>query len=108
MLQEPYWDRALARYSHAASDSDSEFSSNWRDFLALGSQLQQERVLEPVAVDYPWCRFPDLERVKGMAGDLFEVVGHNTFIFGLNQVFCLERKAQAEACETALEQSRSS
>jgi 2-polyprenyl-3-methyl-5-hydroxy-6-metoxy-1,4-benzoquinol methylase len=34
----------------------------------------------------------DLERVKGMAGDLFEVVGHHTFIFGLNQVFCLERK----------------
>jgi SAM-dependent methyltransferase len=34
----------------------------------------------------------DYERVKELAGDLFEIVGHHTFILGLNQAYCLQKK----------------
>ena len=34
----------------------------------------------------------DLKRVQDLAGDMFEVGGHHTFIFGLNQTYCLEKK----------------
>ena len=33
----------------------------------------------------------DLERMRNLAGDCFTVVGHHTFILGLNQAFCLEK-----------------
>ena len=34
----------------------------------------------------------DLESVKSLAGNDFEVTGHHTFIFGLNQCFCLSAR----------------
>ncbi|MFC1844607.1 methyltransferase domain-containing protein [Thermodesulfobacteriota bacterium] len=34
----------------------------------------------------------DLKRVKDLAGDMFEIRGYHTFIFGLNQTYCLEKK----------------
>jgi len=34
----------------------------------------------------------DLDRVRQLAGDMFDVAGHHTFIFGLNQAFCLVKK----------------
>ena len=34
----------------------------------------------------------DQKRVKELAEDMFEVVGYHTFILGLNQVYCLEKK----------------
>ncbi len=34
----------------------------------------------------------DLERMKKLAGDMFEITGYHKFIFGLNQVFCLQKK----------------
>ena len=34
----------------------------------------------------------DLVRVNNLAADMFDVVGYHTFIFGLNQVFCLKKK----------------
>lgn len=33
-----------------------------------------------------------LERVKDLSKDLFELEAYHTFIFGLNQVFCLRKK----------------
>ncbi len=32
----------------------------------------------------------DLAAIRDLAGDRFEVVGHHTFILGLNQAFCLQ------------------
>jgi SAM-dependent methyltransferase len=34
----------------------------------------------------------DLDRIKKMADGYFNIVGYHDFIFGLNQVFCLEKK----------------
>jgi ubiquinone/menaquinone biosynthesis C-methylase UbiE len=34
----------------------------------------------------------DVEKIKKLAGNMFELVGYKTFIFGLNQVFCLQKK----------------
>lgn len=34
----------------------------------------------------------DLASIKQLVGDKFIVAGYHTFIFGLNQVFCLEKK----------------
>ncbi len=33
----------------------------------------------------------DLDRMRKLAGEHFSVVGHHTFILGLNQAFCLEK-----------------
>lgn len=33
----------------------------------------------------------DMSRIKNLAGDNFKIVGHHTFIFGLNQAFCLQK-----------------
>jgi ubiquinone/menaquinone biosynthesis C-methylase UbiE len=38
----------------------------------------------------------DLNRVKQLAGDVYDVLGHHTFIFGLNQCFCLEKRGPVE------------
>ena len=35
----------------------------------------------------------DYERVRQLIGDLFEIVGYHTFILGLNQAYCLQKKA---------------
>jgi SAM-dependent methyltransferase len=37
------------------------------------------------------------ERVKELAGNLFEIAGYHTFIFGLNQVYCLQKKVLVES-----------
>lgn len=34
----------------------------------------------------------DLDRVKALAGNLYDIQGYRTFIFGLNQCFCLVKK----------------
>ena len=34
----------------------------------------------------------DLDRVRELAGDLFDIQEHHTFIFGLNQCFCLVKR----------------
>jgi len=34
----------------------------------------------------------DLEKVKKLAENMFEIEDYKTFIFGLNQVFCLQKK----------------
>ena len=34
----------------------------------------------------------DLKRVRSLAEGMFEIDGYHTFIFGLNQVFCLQKK----------------
>jgi len=34
----------------------------------------------------------DIEKVKNLAGNMFEIEDYKTFIFGLNQVFCLQKK----------------
>jgi ubiquinone/menaquinone biosynthesis C-methylase UbiE len=34
----------------------------------------------------------DLNRMKEMAGDYFDIVGHHSFIFGMNQIFYLKKK----------------
>jgi ubiquinone/menaquinone biosynthesis C-methylase UbiE len=33
----------------------------------------------------------DYDRMKGLAGVMFDIVGYHKFIFGLNQVFCLQK-----------------
>ncbi len=33
----------------------------------------------------------DLSQIKNLTGDKFKIIGHHTFIFGLNQVFCLQK-----------------
>ena len=33
----------------------------------------------------------DYERIRELAGTMLKIVGHHNFIFGLNQVFCLEK-----------------
>ena len=38
----------------------------------------------------------DYDRMAKLAGTMFEIVAYRRFIFGLNQVFCLEK---AESCE---------
>ncbi len=34
----------------------------------------------------------DYDRIKKLAGAMFDITGHHTFIFGLNQAFCLEKR----------------
>jgi SAM-dependent methyltransferase len=36
----------------------------------------------------------DYDRIKELAGTNFDIVGYHKFIFGLNQVFCLEKRPQ--------------
>ncbi|MCK9304074.1 MAG: class I SAM-dependent methyltransferase [Bacteroidales bacterium] len=38
----------------------------------------------------------DLQQVKQLAGHLFHIQGHHTFIFGLNQCFCLLKMQTVE------------
>jgi len=38
----------------------------------------------------------DLESFKALTEPLFEMVGHHTFIFGLNQVFCLKKHSNKD------------
>jgi len=33
----------------------------------------------------------DLSRIKNLAGDKFKIIRYHTYIFGLNQVFCLRK-----------------
>jgi ubiquinone/menaquinone biosynthesis C-methylase UbiE len=33
----------------------------------------------------------DLDKIRTLSKDMFEIVGYHTFIFGLNQVFCLKK-----------------
>lgn len=33
----------------------------------------------------------NITRIKGIAGENYNLIGNNTFIFGLNQVFCLQK-----------------
>lgn len=49
----------------------------------------------------------DISRIKDIAGDNYDLIGNNTFIFGLNQVFCLQKinscnieKKEADTNET--------
>ena len=34
----------------------------------------------------------DYDRIKKLAGTMFDMTGHHTFIFGLNQAFCLKKR----------------
>ena len=34
----------------------------------------------------------DYDRIKKLAGTMFDIEGHHTFIFGMNQAFCLEKR----------------
>ncbi|MHC4572432.1 MAG: class I SAM-dependent methyltransferase [Planctomycetota bacterium] len=34
----------------------------------------------------------DYDRIKKLAGTMFDITGHHTFIFGMNQAFCLEKR----------------
>lgn len=34
----------------------------------------------------------DYDRIKKLAGTMFDITGHHTFIFGLNQAFCLKKR----------------
>ena len=38
----------------------------------------------------------DLDQVREAAGDLYGIQGHHTFIFGLNQCFCLVKRQAVE------------
>lgn len=34
----------------------------------------------------------DYDRIKKLAGTMFDITGYHTFIFGLNQAFCMEKR----------------
>jgi SAM-dependent methyltransferase len=35
----------------------------------------------------------DMSRIRGLSGDKFCIIGSHTFLLGLNQVFCLEKRS---------------
>jgi len=42
-------------------------------------------------IDEEHVGYYSLEDIKNFTKDFFNIVGHHTFIFGLNQIFCLEK-----------------
>jgi len=47
-------------------------------------------------VDEQHAMYFDLAGMRGVAADLFDVVGYHTFSFGLNQAFCLEVRKERD------------
>ena len=45
-----------------------------------------------IKIDEEHESYFDLEKVKKPAGNMFEIEDYKTFIFGLNPVFCLQKK----------------
>lgn len=43
-------------------------------------------------IDEEHLSYFNCDRIKELAGTMFEIVGHHNFIFGLNQVFCLKKR----------------
>lgn len=43
-------------------------------------------------VDIKHCSCFDFDSIKALSGDFFEIIDYRTFLFGLNQVFCLQKK----------------
>ena len=63
-------------------------------FIFTTPKKQAEFLLRLYArnIDEEHESYFDQKRVKELAEDMFEVVGYHTFIFGLNQAYCLQKK----------------
>ena len=63
-------------------------------FVFTTPKKQAEFILRLYAkdIDEEHESYFDQERVKELAEGMFEVIGYHTFIFGLNQAYCLQKK----------------